>query len=770
MLLALLLAAQTAAPNIVTNGDFEQGLEGWTIWTREPDVGAVDLDHAIRHSGANAARIDHSGDRDWSFAPWDGLPVNAGDRFELTGALRVAGEGSATIGVITYDADAQALDWAYADRSVTDTSGEWARVSSEFVVQPGVERIVPRLVGDGPASVWLDDFALAARGSVMRDRADLPRTWTVENARLAVTVETTDGRLTVRDKCTQDTWEQSSGSTNVMVTGATRTGDRIDLTMIHTSTAREIRASVELVADTAEFTVELNGEGDLDDALAYPHPFTTRPGDRVIVPMNEGISYPVDDDAVDPMRLIAYGGHGISMSFWGVTRGPGGHMAIIETPDDAAIRIERADGLLAVEPEWVAQKGAFGYARRLRYVFFDDGGYVAMCKRYREHAKEEGRFRTLREKRDANPNVDRLIGAVNVWCWEGDAPAWVEELRDQGIERILWSHREDPDSIRRMNEMGVLTSRYDIVQDVMDPANFPNLNWVHSDWPTEAWPADLMIDSDGEWIRGWGVRAKDGELHPCGVVCDMQAVSYMRARLATELADHPYLCRFIDTTTATPWRECYDPVHPVTRGESRHWKMELLRSVSEGAGLVTGSETGHDAAVPYVDYFEGMLSLGPYRVPDAGRDMIKPWDVVPERVAKFQVGHEYRLPLWELVYHDCVVAQWYWGDYNNKLPSVWERRDLFNMLYGTPPMFMFNREIWEANKERFARSYADVSAVARAVGYAEMTDHRFLTDDGSVQRTEFANGVTVTVNFGDEPFQTVAGAEIAPLGHRVDGI
>ena len=770
MLLALLLAAQTAAPNIVVNGDFEQSLEHWGLWTREPDTGAIVPDNAVRHSGESSARIDHSGDRDWSFAPSDGLTVQSGDRFALTCALRVAGEGTATMGAITYDADGQALDWAYADRSVVDTRGAWKSVSSEFVVPPGVERIVPRVIGSGPATVWLDDFALNARGSVMRDRDGLPETLTVENPLLAVTVETTDGRLTVYDTRTQETWTPGRGATDVMVTGAAKTNGRIDLAMVHMSTAREVRASLELHPDLAEFVVELSADGELDDALAYPHAFATRPGDRLIVPMNEGISYPVDDDAVDPMRLIAYGGHGICMSFWGVTRGEGGQMAIIETPDDAAIRVERTGGLLTVEPEWVAQKGRFGYARRLRYVFLDAGGYVAMCKRYREYAKEVGRFRTLREKREANPDVDLLIGAVNVWCWEGDASAWADELREQGIERILWSHREDPATIRRMNEMGILTSRYDIVQDVMDPANFPNLNWVHPDWPTEAWPADLMIDSDGEWIRGWGVRAKDGELHPCGVVCDKQAVSYMRARLAAELADHPYLCRFIDTTTATPWRECYDPAHPVTRGESRHWKMELLRSVSEGAGLVTGSETGHDAAVPYVDYFEGMLSLGPYRVPDAGRNMIEPWDDVPERVAKFQVGHGYRLPLWELVYHDCVVAQWYWGDYNNKLPSVWDRRDLFNILYGTPPMFMFNREIWDANRQRFTRSYRDVSRVARAVGYAEMTDHRFLKADGSVQRTEFSNGVSVIVNFGDVSYRTDDGVDIAPLGHRVDGI
>ena len=118
--------------------------------------------------------------------------------------------------------------------------------------------------------------------------------------------------------------------------------------------------------------------------------------------------------------------------------------------------------------------------------------------------------------------------------------------------------------------------------------------------------------------------------------------------------------------------------------------MDLLEFVSRECGLVTGSETGHDAAVPYVHYFEGMLSLGPYRVPDAGRDMQRILEDVPERLAKFQTGPYYRLPLWELVYHDCVVSQWYWGDYNNKLPKLWDRRDLFNALYGTPPMFMFN--------------------------------------------------------------------------------
>ena len=137
--------------------------------------------------------------------------------------------------------------------------------------------------------------------------------------------------------------------------------------------------------------------------------------------------------------------------------------------------------------------------------------------------------------------------------------------------------------------------------------------------------------------------------------------------------------------------------------------------------------------MPFLHYFEGMLSLGPYRVLDAGRDMARIWTNAPERVVKFQLGHEYRLALWELVYHDCVVAQWYWGDYNNKLPMLWDKRDLFNLLYATPPMFMFNRDLWQKKRPRFVQSYQTICPTVRHLGYNEMTDHRFLTADRAVE-------------------------------------
>ena len=620
------------------------------------------------------------------------------------------------------------------------------------------------LVTPGLAATSSNESSVPARQN------DLPATLTIRNTALALSLDTQNGALSVTDRRTGQRLEQKPLAKGITVTDAAVKGNQITLRLRDAASGLELTGTIRLDGALPEFTFELTGQGGLRGAVKYPYPFVSEPGQYLVVPMNEGISYPVGDKSINPLRLIAYGGHGICMAFWGATDGQRGYSAIIETPDDDAIRIDRLDGKLTVAPEWEPQRQQFGYARRLRYVFFDKGGHVAIAKRYRAYAQKTGLFKTLEQKQKENPNVDLLIGAVNVWCWEKDAVSIVKDMQAAGIERILWSNRQGPEGVKAMNELkGVLTSRYDIYQDCMNPDKFPLLRGTHSDWTTEAWPRDIMLRADGDWVHGWEVTAKDGSRIPCGVLCDRRAPEYARKRIPPELATHPYRGRFIDTTTASPWRECYSTNHPMTRTESKRWKMELLRYVSEDNQLVTGCETGHDASVPFLHFYEGMLSLGQYRVPDAGRDMRRIWPEVPERVAKFQLGHDYRLPLWELVYHDCVVAQWYWGDYNNKLPALWDKRDLFNLLYGTGTMFMFDRNLWEQEKARFVQSYRNTCPYIRQVGYQDMTDHRFLTPDRSVQQTSFANGVSFTVNFGNKPFRLADGVEVPAMGFRTSG-
>ncbi len=754
----------------LTNGGFEQGLLGWRpLWTRDSETGRLSLDTSTPRSGTHCLLLEHDGPRDWSLEPTLRQPVHPDEVYEMTAWVRKTGAGSVLLCASTWTAAGTVVDWSYGAVEIEEADS-WQPVSARWIVPEGVAALQPRFIGSGPARLWLDDIELRRLPdlALKRDPA-LPGKVCLQNQYLEVCLDTAHGTFHVQDRRTGRQWEQRPLHRETQVLSVRTIERRCEAQMLHRRLGRTIAVTVQLDSDAPEFTVELDSPGPmLAGPVRFPHPFQTRPGEFLVIPMNEGISYPVEDPDVELFRLVAYGGHGICMAFWGVTDGAVGHAAILETPDDAAIQMHRREGRLLIAPEWDPQKRHWGYARRLRYVFFDDGGHVAIAKRYRRYAQATGLFRTLEEKRRANPDVDLLIGAVNVWCWDRNAVEIVREMQAAGIQRILWSHQQAPDSLRVLNELGVLTGRYDIYQDVMDPAQFPRLRGIHPDWPTEAWPRDLIRDARGRWTPGWEVETRDGNRIPCGVLCDLRALDYARGRITAELVTHPFRARFIDTTTASPWRECYDRAHPMTRTESRRWKMELLRLVSEEMKLVTGSETGHDAAVPYVHYFEGMLSLGPYRVPDAGRNMSRIWTEVPERVAKYQVGWRYRLPLWELVYHDCVVAQWYWGDYNNKLPALWDLRDLFNVLYGTPPMFMFDRKLWQEQKDRFVQSYRNICPIVRRVGYQEMTDHRFLTADRSVQQSRFANGVTVTVNFGDTPWRGPDGHTLPARGFRVE--
>jgi len=763
--------ARSPGASLLQNGNFENGTEGWNpLWARDPMAVRGVLDTAERHGSTQSLRIEHTGQKDWSLTPSLTLKVQPGEIYELSAWVRVQGAGSAMLCAIARDAGGKVINWAYGGQ-VAREAKEWRFLRSHFVIAPGIATICPRLIGDGPATVWCDDFALTRQGSLSALRTQgLPAAVTIGNAAVEVSLRTGDATFAVKDLRANRTWVQRMDGAPMVVLDARADGPKIDLKLLDPASMRELTATARLDGDTPEMVVSIRAEGEMDAPLAWPAPFASAKGELLILPVNEGISYPTDDESLPAMHYILYGGHGLCMPWYGVLDGGTGWMAIVETPDDASVDVPRRDGLLDLVPKWEPQKQHFGPDRVIRYIFSDSGGYVAMAKRYREYAKKTGLFKTLEEKRKALPAVDLLVGAVNIWCWDPAAAAWCRELQGLGIRRILWSNALPPDQIKALNDMGVLTSRYDIYQDAMNPENFPLLKWLHPDWTSDAWKNhDLMIGADGQWVRGWEVETKDGKMIPCGTLCDREAVAYAKRRIPPDLATHPYRCRFIDTTTASPWRECYDPNHPMTRTDSKNYKMELLRYVSEGCGLVCGSETGHDAAVPFVDYFEGMLSLGPYRIPDAGRDMARIWEDVPEKVAKFQTGHVYRLPLWELVYHDCVVAQWYWGDYNNKLPKLWDRRDLWNALYGTPPMFMFDRKIWEANKDRFVKSY-QTTAVARATGYSEMISHEWLTSDHSLQRTRFANGVVVTANFGDTPCSLPDGSSLPALGYNVEGI
>ena len=171
---------------------------------------------------------------------------------------------------------------------------------------------------------------------------------------------------------------------------------------------REVAARARLDGDTPELVVVLRAEGEMD----VPLPALTvclRQGQLLILPVNEGIGYPVDDEALPPMHYYLYGGHGLCMpgtGRWKVmpagwpyrdTGRRGSHHPSARWPARPRFRVGAAEA-------------AFGPERAIRYFFLDGGGYVAMAKRYREYAKQTGLFKTLIEKRKAVPGWTSWLG------------------------------------------------------------------------------------------------------------------------------------------------------------------------------------------------------------------------------------------------------------------------------------------------------------------------------------------------------------------------
>jgi hypothetical protein len=570
----------------------------------------------------------------------------------------------------------------------------------------------------------------------------------------------------VTDKRSGQTWQQQPPAAGLIVKDAAQTSSTsLRLSIWDAVNDLPLSATITLGLVKPEITVRVSASGPVTQPVAFPAPFVTSGKTWLVVPMNEGILYPVGDASIPPTTLTTYSGHGLCMPWFGVFRAPdgGGMMAIVKTPDDARVEITRRAGTgLFIQPEWEASHGAFSYDRSLTYVFFNKGGYVAQAKRYRAYAQATSLFRTLAQKQQTVPAINKLIGAVNVWNWDMDKVALCREMRAAGMTHVLWSSGGSPAEIAQINSLGYLTSRYDIYQDVYPPGAPKWLNQA-------GWPADLVRLPNGDWMKGWADKEKAGGtevVYQGGVINSQRGLARAKEVIPEDLKTTAYGCRFIDTTTASPWREDYDPAHPLTRSQDRAYKMALLKFCAQDMHQVVGTETGIDPSVPYADYYEGMLSLGPYRLPDAGSDMIG-YRVPTPDFLKFQVGHYYRVPLWELVYHECVVAQWYWGDATNKSPEAWPQRDLFNILYATPPLFLFDKARWQKDKAHFVKTYQTVCPVARRLGSDEMLSHQFLTADHAVQQTCWSSGACITVNFGTTPYPLGKGQSVPALGSRI---
>lgn len=601
--------------------------------------------------------------------------------------------------------------------------------------------------------------------------------WVFENEALRVSVVESNATWDVLDKRCGRLWRQAAEAVRVTVS-AIRPQDAPDVGVeIRMSYAEGTNAPLPLTARVtlpktgADVSYEITG----DPAIAFgeislPAPFVLdEPEGVLVIPQNAGLLFRVNELEWDGKTPGGF----MSMPWFGATdlASGQGFVGIFTTPDDASHRGRKVRGtgreVIALQPWFQPQKGKLGYTRQLLYHFADRGGYVALAKRYRAHARGQGLVRTLAEKREERPSIDRLVGAVNIYCRNIEN---IKALKALGIERAVVSGFTK-DHVRQINDMGYLSSHYDIYTDLYEPGT-PPAKWERCEG--FSFPGDVIKTTDGSNQIGWCpyTDPKTGEKHPSFVICWTSGLRVLREKMPRRLADSPFTAYFLDCVTATRLYECWDPDHPLTRTADRETRVRQLEHLTRNLGLVAGSEQGRDWAVPVADYFEGVMSTSAFFAnPKAIHAM--PFVSIPSepRYEEYGTNPWRRVPLFQLVYGDCCETTWRWGDNSHRMPALWEQKDLLALLHAAMPTWVLwepQQELFAKNRDRFKACYDTVCRWRRAVGYAEMVNHERLTKDGLLQRSSFANGASVTVNFANEP-RSVAGIELPPRSFLIAG-
>ena len=598
------------------------------------------------------------------------------------------------------------------------------------------------------------------------------RTWLLENALLRVTVDAGSGTLNVLDKSSGQEWRQPPARAgqgepkfrNVREIAGPPPGIALEAdfgwtagkpnTLLVTITLPGEAADLLIEADMADRDAEVGGFPFLEPLVS-----DLSEGVLVVADYCNGHAYPLD---LDPFPRRWFSASRLAMPWIGVCdlKTGTGYAILIETSDDGYVECRDCEiaGRKQVAPRigWRPSKGKFAYPRRLIYHFAPSGGYVALAKRYREYARGQGLLVSFAEKLKKNPNIGRLFGAPDVW---GDAGLdFARQAKAAGVDKMLIHGRSSPEAMRAVNELGYLTSEYDNYTDV-----FPVEPGGEIDSHHDRVPDHVVLKADGKRMTAWLTFDKKRQYMKR---CPAFWVPAAKVVVPKVLQTHPFVGRFIDVTTAENLYECYDPKHPLTHGEKRACGGALLGYV-RSRGLVVGGEHGIWWGVPHLDYIEGMMSGGYYSWPAGHLKHPKakdepfdnPWGGkygTWEGYATWGIGHEHRVPLWELVFHDCVVSTWYWGDASDWLleaaPEITPKKDAYNILYGTIPLMWANRDGgWHRDRDVFLRTYRNTCKLHEVVAGTELLAHEFLTPDHAVQRTRFSDGTEVIVNFGEKP-------------------
>lgn len=532
-------------------------------------------------------------------------------------------------------------------------------------------------------------------------------------------------------------------------------------------------AEIERITDDVYFTLQVEGDERCElDFVSFPAPFdfgeafgdlpdstssngSYLPSSYTVLSRMQGTLIPAGTKIrIADGRIFERDGY---MPIYGQVRGDTGYLAVYDTPYDARYELRYENGGEKVAPLFVTSLGHMAYPRRMLYRFMQNCDYNDFASSYRAYVKRRGHLVTLREKIARNPKVERLIGCPVIHSgiathispdsnyYQPDKPEvndnfisfrtraeQIKSLSERGVKKAYthfdgWGrHGYDnlhPDPLPPHEEAGGVEGMRELAEATTAAGFIFGIHDQYRDYYYDA--PSFSFDN--------AVMYADGT-HPfCSIwyggkhsfLCSSVARDYVRRNYAMfEEYGIGIEASYLDVFSVVQLDECFSPAHPVTREQCAANRRECLDILTD-RGIIPSSEEVLDCILPS----QVLCHHAPFATSNLGSREAEPVGIP--------------IPLLNLVYHDCVVIPWIgrrnerggWGIPKNDsaYTHAW--------LNGDPSYLSIT-----ADAEEIAE-VAATSANAERLALQPMLRHEFLSESRRVQRTSFADGSTVTVDF-----------------------
>lgn len=479
----------------------------------------------------------------------------------------------------------------------------------------------------------------------------------------------------------------------------------------------------------------------------------------------------------EPIEKIVFDGFmgtaGAYMPWFGQIRDRAGYIAICTQPWNAGYYAEHpAEGPYThVGIRWEPSQGKMEYRRVMKYRFTEDCDYNDLCKIYRSHVKETGKFRSLAEKTVKNPTIDKLIGCsflhkgiktqvmTNSEFFDAENPdknnnltpfaVRTEEIRrfhELGVEKLYlhldgWAEpgydNQHPDYLPACEKAGGWSAMKELADTMHECGYLFGIHDQYRDYYFAAKTfdenfacrlADGTIPSHARWAGG-----------PQTYLCATQAPFYVK-RNFTEIEKNGIEldCAYLDVFTCNEGDECTHPWHKMTRRDCYEYRNACFEYLLS-KGILPSSEEVNDWAVPSLVFCH-----------------YAPYDFMMEKPGTPKKGIP--VPLFNLVYHDCLIEPW-------MMDKVSEQEDymLYAVLNGGAPYLVrdgayqntdgsFSGGVEIGIEEQIERCKV-VAGLHEKVAKCEMVRHELVDGNPQRQRTTFSDGTVVTVDFEKQSYE-----------------